>query len=159
MAEHFAYIIADTENDAHDLFRNWTLAGQEERRLYESWNIVFKGEADARHLLARHLQEAKPGQRPRIWQFTIFAHPLDVAPSVTGIPPYAEGDIITVYDRRLGEQYRAEVTECLLGGAHRPWLVSFESLKPVQPNDPSCHLGSLEASDDGSSPHIIKENA
>lgn len=159
MTEHVAYIITDTPANAHDIYRHWTLASMEERRRYEEWNIVFKGgEADARHLLARHIQKAGPGQKPRIWTLTLVAQELPVALSRTGIPPYAEGDIITVWDRRHALKYRAEVTDCLLAGARRPWMVWFESLKPVEPHDSRHYCGSLEADDDGTSPHIEKEH-
>lgn len=158
MTEHVAYIIADTEADAHDIYRHWTLASPEERRNYEAWNIVFKGKAEARYLLAQHIQKAQPGHTPKIWTFTLVAEELAVAPSQTGIPPYAEGDIITVYDRRYGIRFRAKVTECLLAGGSRPWIVSYESLKTIDPRDSRCHQGSLEADDDGTSPHIVKEN-
>lgn len=160
MTEHFAYIIANTKEDAYDIFRHWTLAGPEERRVYESWQIVFKGEeADARYLLARHLAEAEPGQSPEIWKLDVSASMLAVEPSKTGLPPYEKGDVITVYDREYGLKYRARVTEILLAGATRPWLVSFESLKPIEPNDSRHYVGSLEAADDGTSPNIVKDKA
>lgn len=153
MSEHIAYVIADTRDEAHEIYRHWTLAGTEERRALEDWHIVFKGEADARYMLAKHLQAAKPGQMPDIWKLTIETSKLTVPPS-SGIPPYKEGDIITVYDRPLGISYRAEVTECILAGATRPWLVSFESLKPIEPNESRHYVGSLEAHDNGTSPNI-----
>lgn len=158
MTEHFAYIIAKTEEDAYSIFRHWAFAGPEERRAYESWNIVFKGgEAAARYLLARHLAESERDHHSAIWKIDLCATMLAVAPSRTGLPPYAQGDIITVYDREYGERYRAEVTEVLLAGAHRPWMVSFESLKPIKPGDSRHRVGSLEADDDGTSPHIAKD--
>lgn len=154
MSERIAYVIADTKEEAYEIYRHWTLAGIEERRALEDWQIVFKGEGDARYMLAKHLQAAKPGQAPEIWELTIEARMLAVQPSRTGIPPYKEGDIITVYDRQFGISYRAEVTECILAGRTRPWLVSFESLKPIEPNESRHYVGSLEAHDDGTSPNI-----
>lgn len=155
MNEHVAYVIADTEADALDIYHHWNLAGHEERRAYESWNIVFKGEADARYLLAQHLKEAKPGATPQIWKLDLTATALGVTPSETGIPPYADGDIITVYDREYGLRYRARVTEVLLTGATRPWMIHFESVQPIEPGESRHHVGSLEAHDNGTSPNII----
>lgn len=156
MTEHFAYIIADTLPSAREIFQHWTLAGPEERRAYESWNIVFKGEADARHLLGRHLKEAKPGQSPKIWQIVVALTELDVAHSQTGVPPYREGDILTVYSRRHGERFRAEVQEVLLTGRMRPWTVHIKSLG--YSGDSQHFTGTLEADDDGTSPNIVVES-
>jgi hypothetical protein len=155
MTEHFAYVIAETEAQAYSILRHWMGASAEERRAYEDWQIVFKGEADARYRLTQHLAHAHGCEEPKIWQLTISATALTITPSLTGIPPYAEGDIITVYDH--GVQYRAEVSECLLAGAKRPWLVGFESLKTIEPNDSRHYVGTLEANDDGTSPNIIKD--
>lgn len=157
MTEHFAYVIAKTREDAYSIFRHWVSATPNERRSYENWNVVFKGEADARYLLARHLAESERDQHPQIWKIDLSATVLTVAPSKTGLPPYAEGDIITVHDREYGITYRAEVAEVLLAGASRPWIVGFESLKPIEPNDSRHYVGSLEADDDGTSPNIVKD--
>lgn len=150
-----AYVIADTQQDALDVYFHWTLASHEERRAYEDWQIVFKGEADARYRLAQHLTAAQPGATPQIWRLDLTATALGVTPSETGIPPYADGDIITVYDRQYGLQYRARVTEVLLTGATRPWLVHFESVQPIEPNESRHYVGSLEAHDNGTSPYIV----
>lgn len=158
MADHIAYVIAETEQLARELYGVWAQSRQGDRRVLEDRLICFKGLADARYMLAAQRREAKEGDDPRLWTVEIAATEIELAVSDTGVQPYKEGDFITVYDRRYGERYRAQVTDCLLAGAHRPWVVEFESIKPIEPNDSRYYVGSLEAADDGTSPNIVPDN-
>lgn len=148
-----AWIVATTEEEALAAFKRWTHAGQ--AHSLQGQRICFKGLADARYLLVERRKEAGPGTELRIWKIRITAESVDLAVSETGVPPYKKGDRITVYDRPFGITYRAKVTEVLLAGAKHPWVVHFESVKPIEPSDSRHYVGSLEAFDNGTSPYIV----
>lgn len=155
MADHIAYVVADTEEQARARYGLWTRSGPHGRRAVEDHVVCFKGLADARYMLAAQRGEAKEGDDPKLWTVEIAATEIELAPSDTGVPPYKDGDIITVYDREYGITYQARVGEVLLAGVKRPWLVEFESVNTVEPGDSRSYCGSLEAHDNGTSPNIV----
>jgi hypothetical protein len=153
-AEPFAWIIASTQEEATAAFKRWSFGGQ--THSLEGKRVCFKGAADARYLLAERRKEDGPDSTLGIWKIQVEAEQASLAVSETGVPPYKDGDIITVCDRQFGIKYKAQVDEVLLAGARYPWVVHFESIKPIEPGDSRHYVGSLEADDEGNSPYIVK---
>lgn len=72
---HFAYVIADSEEKADDLVRQYILARPGDRQVMERWNMCFKGEHDALALLDEH----KPYEPDaKIWRVALVLLPVDV---------------------------------------------------------------------------------
>lgn len=156
--KRIAYAIAETEDGAQDLYRTWVRSSETDRRILEARHLCFKGVADARYMLTE-FRKTESDENHQLWAIALTASRVELAVSATGVPPYRDGDIITVYDREYGCKYRARVEEdAILAGGKRPWLVHFESLQPIEPNESRHYVGSLEADDDGSSPWIVNGN-
>lgn len=72
---HFAYVIANSEDEADAKVRSWILASPGDRRVHEGWNMCFKGEADALAMLEKH----RPYEEsPQVWRVALVLLPVDV---------------------------------------------------------------------------------
>lgn len=72
---HFAYVIADNEDEADAVVRRYILSAPGDRRVITGWSMCFKGEHDALALLEKH-KPYEPGAK--MWRVALALMPVDV---------------------------------------------------------------------------------
>lgn len=101
---HYAYVIANTAEEADEKVRTYILATHTDRWIYERWSLCFKGEPDAREMLREQLPN-KPNAR--LWKVALTAEPVDV-PRETSVAP--EGGLVVWGYSENGAEVEVAIT-------------------------------------------------